>query len=89
MNWFYRTSDSYIDALKQANSRNSTKKSTLSWMSMFNNRKISHYYTGEMHTYQPEDLKLILEKSYVELRKTNETNYEPACLRVMTNSLDM
>ena len=42
-----------------------------------------------MHTYQPEDLKLILEKSYTELRKTNETNYEPACLRVMINSLDM
>ena len=56
---------------------------------MFNNRKISHYYTGEMHTYQPEDLKLILEKFYAELRKTNETNYEPVCLRVMTNSLDM
>ena len=41
-----------------------------------------------MQTYQPEDLNLILEKFYAELRKTNETDYEPACLRVMTSSLD-
>ena len=41
-----------------------------------------------MHTYQPEDLNLILEKFYAELRKTNGTDYEPTCLRVMMSSLD-
>ena len=41
-----------------------------------------------MHTYQPEDLNLILEKFYAELRKTNGTDYEPACLRVMICPLD-
>ena len=57
-------------------------------MRVFNNWKIAHSYNEEMHTYQPEDLNLILEKFHAELRKTNETDYEPACLRVLMSSLD-
>ena len=87
MNRFYSASDSDIDALKQASGSKNTKKSTLSWMRVFNNWKITHSYTEEIHTYQPEDLNLILEKFYAALRKTNGTNYEPACLRVMMSSL--
>ena len=41
-----------------------------------------------MHTYQPEDLNLILEKFYAKQQKTNGTDYELACLRVMMSSLD-
>ena len=52
-------------------------------MRVFNNWKITHSYTEEIHTYQPEDLNLILEKFYAELQKTNRTDYEPAGLRVM------
>ena len=88
MNRFYSASDSDIDALKQASSSKNTKKSALSWMRVFNNRKITHSYIEEMHTYQPENLNLILEKFYAKLRKTNETDYEPACLRVMMSSID-
>ena len=54
---------------------------------MFNNWKITHSYTEEMHTSQPEGLNLILEL-YTELQKANRTDYEPACLRVMISSLD-
>ena len=75
---FYSASDSDIDALKQANSSKSTEKSTLSWMRVFNTWEITHSYTEEIHTYQPEDLNLILEKFYVELQKANGTDYEPA-----------
>ena len=75
---FYSASDSNIDALKQANSSKSTEKSTLSWMRVFNNWEITHSYAEEIHTYQPEDLNLILEKFYVELQKANGTDYEPA-----------
>ena len=57
-------------------------------MRVFNHWKITHSYTEELHTYQPEDLNLILEKFYVELRKTNGNDYEPACLRIMMSSLD-
>ena len=85
---FYSASDSNIDALKQANSSKSTEKATLSWMRVFNNWEITHSYTEEIHTYQPEDLNLILEKFYAELRKTNGTDCESACLRVMMSSLD-
>ena len=56
-------------------------------MRVFNNWKITHSDTEEMHTFQPEDLNLVLEKFCVELRKGNGTDYEPACLRVMTSSL--
>ena len=82
MNRFYSPSDSDFDASKQASSNKNTKKPTLSWMRVFNNWKITHSYTEEIHTYQPEDLNPILEKLYAELRKTNGSDYEPACLRV-------
>ena len=88
MNRFYSASNCDIDALKQASSSKNTKKPTLSWMRVFNNWKITHSYTKEKHTYQPEYLNLILEKFYAELRKANGTDYEPACLRVMMRSLD-
>ena len=51
-------------------------------MRVFDNQKIIHSYTEEIHTYQTEDLNLILEKFYAELRKANGTDYEPACLTV-------
>ena len=57
-------------------------------MRVFNNWKITHSYTEEIYAYQPENLNLILEKFYVELWKTNGTDYELACLRVMMSSLD-
>ena len=88
MKRFYSASDSDIDTLKQASGSKNTKKSTLSWMRVFNNWKITHSYTEEIYAYQPEDLNLILEKFYVELWKTNGTDYELACLRVMMSSLD-
>ena len=50
-------------------------------MRVFNNWKITHSYTEEMHTYQPEDLNLILEKFYTELRKANGTYHEPAMFK--------
>ena len=56
-------------------------------MRVFNNQKITHSYTEEIHTYEPENRNLILEEFNAELRKTNGTDYEPACLRVMS-SLD-
>ena len=88
MNRFYSASDSNIDALKQASSSKNTKKLALSWMRVFNNWKITHSYTEEIDTYQPEDRNPTLEKFYAELRKANETDYERACLRVMMSSLD-
>ena len=57
-------------------------------MKVFDNCKITHSYTEEMHTYEPEYLNLILEKFYAELRKTNRTDIEPGYLRVMMSSLD-
>ena len=65
-----------------------TELRRLSWARVFNNWKITHSDTEEMHTHQPEDLNLVLEKFYAELRKSNGTDYEPACLRVMMSSLD-
>ena len=57
-------------------------------MRVLNNWKKIHSYAEEMHTYQTEDLNLILEKVYAELWKINETDYEPSCLKVMMSSLD-
>ena len=81
MKRIYSALDSNIDVLKTSRCRKSTKKSTLSWMTVFNNWKTTNSYTEEMHTYQPEDLNLILEKFYGELRKSNGTDFEPVYLK--------
>ena len=57
-------------------------------MRVLNNWKIIHSYAEEMHTYQTEDLNLIFEKFYTELREINKTDYESSCLKVMMSSLD-
>ena len=88
INRFYSASDFVIDALKQAGSSKSTKKSTLSWMRVLNNWKMTCSYTQKMYTYQPENLNLILDKLYAEQQKTIKTDSEPAFLRVMMSSLD-
>ena len=89
MNRFDSASDCDIDALKQASSSKNTKKSTLNWMRVFNNWKITNSCTEEIHTYQPEDLNLsYLGKNLCRTAETNGTDYEPACLRVMMSSLD-
>ena len=44
-------------------------------MRVFNHWKIAHSYNEEMHTYQPEDLNLILWKFYAELPKTKGIDY--------------
>ena len=88
MNGIYSASDYDINTLKQGRSSKDTKKLTLSWMRIFNNRKITHSYTAETHTYQTEDLNLTWEKFYAELHKANGTDYEPARLRVMMSSFD-
>ena len=44
---FYSTSDSGIDALKQASSSKNNKKTTLSWMSVINNWRITLFSTKE------------------------------------------
>ena len=41
-------------------------------MRVFNNWKITHSYTEEIHTYQPEDLNLILEKFIQNCEKLTE-----------------
>ena len=61
VNRFYSALNSNIDALKQAGSSKNTKKLTLSLMRVFNNWKITHSHTEEMHTYQPGDLTLLSE----------------------------
>ena len=56
-------------------------------MRVFNNWKIIRSYTEEIDTYQPEIL-ISSQKFYAELWKTNGTDYESACLKVMMSLLD-
>ena len=41
-------------------------------MRVFKNWKITDSYTEEIHTYQPDDPNLIMDKFYAELRKLTE-----------------
>ena len=60
--------------LKQTSSSKNTKKLNINLDEVFNNCKITRFYTEEMCIYKPEGLNLILEELYAELRKTNGTD---------------
>ena len=60
--------------LKQTSSSKNTKKININLDEVFNNCKITRFYTEEMCTYKPEGRNLVLEERYAELRKTNGTD---------------
>ena len=45
-------------------------------------------YNIPVTEYQPEELYLILESFYAEVKRTDGKDYEPDCLRVMQSGID-
>lgn len=52
---FFHSSNSDFEALEQASSITNIKKSTLNWLRVFTDWKISHCYNAEIESYKPAD----------------------------------
>ena len=64
---------SFLDASRSKN----TKRSTNNWISVFSTWAKSREINPTIETYAPQELKKILERFYVEIRKTDGKEYEP------------
>ena len=88
MDRFYNANDDDINFFIEASTSKNTKKSTNNWVALFSNWAISRGYNPAIEQHPPAELNTILEKFYVELRKTDGKDYEPSSLRVMVAGLD-
>ena len=88
MERFYKSNNNDIEFYTNASSSKNTKRSTANWHSVFQKWSKLRGLEKDIHEYKPDDLNEILKKFYVELRKTDGSDYEPNCLKVMLSSLD-
>ena len=85
---FFESNDDDVSFFRDASTSLETKKSTNTWVRIFQSWARARNNNEDMSSYPPAQLNQTLEKFYVELRKKNGDTYEPACLRVMIAAFD-
>lgn len=88
MERFFNSNASDIDFLREKSNSQNTVRSTNNWLRVYQSWAKVRGYNEQMETYQPNDLDVILQIFYTEVRKLNGTEYEPDSLKVMLGSLD-
>ena len=88
MDRFSNAIDDDIEFFKEASSSKNTKKSTRTWMSIFEKWAVVRGVNPNIEQHIPEELNKILEKFYAEVRKSDGKQYEPSCLRILMSGLD-
>ena len=86
---FFQSTSDDVDFYREASSAKNTKKSTATWLKIYNSwatcRGIG---LREIDQIPPEELDNILQLFYVEVRKQDGQEYEPQCLKVMRAGID-
>ena len=85
---FVNIEESAINALKTKAENDNTKKSTTSWLKVWQEWASYRNYDTQIENYPPEELDKTLEKFYGELRTKKGKDYEPESLKVMQAALD-
>lgn len=85
---FFETNDFIQDELKGKAINENTKKSTKTWLRVWQEWAVVRNYSSEIESYSPEDLDEVLQKFYAELRNKKGEDYEPDSLKVMQAALD-
>jgi len=80
--------EKYIEELKDKSENENTKKSTEYWKNVFKKWANERNYETNLEEYESDVLDQTLSQFYAELRKENEDDYEPDCLKVMQASLE-
>ena len=63
-------------------------KSTVTWTNRFETWRKLRGITNELENIPENDLDNILQSFFAEIRKSDGTEYEPECLRVMLSAMD-
>ena len=86
---FAVTTETDLKWLKDKNKNKNTTKSTVAWVNTFETWQKIRGITNELEIRIPEnELDNILQSFFAEIWKSDGTEYEPECLRVMLSTLD-
>ena len=77
-----------MEKFKQKSLNKNTKKTTSTWMNAYRSWANEKGEREDIENISPEQLNLLLERFYAEIRKKDGTNYEPESLGVMQASID-
>ena len=80
--------DEEVTALKFAAENLNTRKSTINWMTVFENWCDENGLEKNPETVRPEQLDKVLERFFACVCKQDGTDYEPGSLKVMQAALD-
>ena len=77
-----------LKRLKDKNKNKNTMKSTVTWINRFETWRKVRGIANELENIPVNDLDDILQSFFAEIRKSDGTEYEPECLRVMLSAMD-
>ena len=74
--------------LKDKNKNKNTIKSTVTWINRFEAWHKARGINNELENIPENELDHVLQSFFAEIRKSDGTEYEPECLRVMLSAMD-
>ena len=85
---FAAATETDLKRLKDKNKNKNTMKSTVTWIKRFETWRKVRGIANELENIPVNDLDSILQSFFTEIRKSDGTEYEPECLRVMLSAID-
>ena len=85
---FAAATETDLKQLKDKNKNKNTMKSTVTWIKRFETWQKVRGIANELENIPVNDLDSILQCFFAEILKSDGTEYEPECLRVMLSAID-
>ena len=76
-----------LNYLEESAKNKNTTRSTTNWINVYKSWALERNYNQSLESYNAQELDEVLCLFYTEVRKQNDEDYEPDCLRVMQSSL--
>ena len=88
MERFQQSNKEEIKELQNASSSKNTQRSTNTWYNVLDSWMKVRNYSSPVTEYPPQELNLIMESFYAEVKRIDGKDYEPDCSRVMQSGID-
>ena len=85
---FALTTENDLKRLKDKNKNKNTIRSTVTWIKRFEAWRKERGINNELENIPENELDNVLQSFFAEIRKSDGTDYEPECLRVMLSAMD-
>ena len=82
------SSEDELNTLRRKSENGNTAKSTNTWLNVYRQWARNRNEPEDIEEIPPQQLNLLLERFYAEVKKRDGSDYEPECLGVMQAALD-